>query len=446
MKLKRFALKGLIILVAVLALCAFFSGTVRTITTPKVRLTSGKMGKLEEKTPITASVVFPKTEEVSVPLDEGVTLTILRVNTRAGYTVSEGEVLVEAEIAGYGDKIASLRADYESAESALNTLERKNAGIRVRQQDIDYVSALTGYRAARSAVMLARIDMDTLLNREGLSLGENGETPDKASEKCAAAVEAWREAVSAQESAKAAYAKVERYSIDEDVLTYLTEKTESEEKMASAEEQMRSLSALNASVAEITAPHDGYVAELKVAQGDSYSGAGPLLLVSAEGVSPVLRSDISSVKRQVSKGATVTMDTRWGGKIESRVNETGVENTGAKYADIDINRDILNEIGSVYTLMQAEQPLTLVYKAKESTCLVPVSAVHGSEGDRYVFVVDRQSNTFGSDTLTVTKMSVRVTAEVDGTASLEDDISWYTLAYMEDRAINDGDTVMEYTK
>ena len=446
MKLKRFALKGLIILVAVLALCAFFSGTIRTITTPKVRLTSGKMGKLEEKTPITASVFFPKTEEVSVDLDEGVTLTILRVNTRAGYTVKAGDVLVEAEVTGYAEKIATLRGEYETAESSLASLERKNAGIRVRQQDVDYVNALTAYRAARSESMLARIAMETLLDREGLSLNADGSIPEGASSKCADAIIAWQDASAALEAAQAEYAKYDRYTVEDDVLTYLTEKADYEKKMAAAEAQMRSLSALNASVAEIAAPHSGYVTDLKVAVGDTYGGTGPILLVNEEGVDPVLRSDISGVQRQVSKGATVTMETRWGGRIETRVTETSTDVNGTKYADIDINRDILDEVGSVYSLMQADQSLMLVYKAKEATCLVPVSAVHGSGDDRYVFVVNRESTTFGADTLTVSKLAVRVSAEVDGVASLQDDISWYTLAYMEDRAIDDGATVMEYTK
>ena len=36
MKLKKFALKGLIILAVAVALCMFFARTVQTITTPKV--------------------------------------------------------------------------------------------------------------------------------------------------------------------------------------------------------------------------------------------------------------------------------------------------------------------------------------------------------------------------------------------------------------------------
>ena len=69
MKLKKFALKGLAVLAAVLALCAFFSGTIRTITTPKVRLVSPRMGKLEEKISISAEVYFPETVEIKPEIE-----------------------------------------------------------------------------------------------------------------------------------------------------------------------------------------------------------------------------------------------------------------------------------------------------------------------------------------------------------------------------------------
>ena len=35
-------------------------------------------------------------------------------------------------------------------------------------------------------------------------------------------------------------------------------------------------------------------------------------------------------------------------------------------------------------------------------------------------------------------------AEADGTASIEEDLSYYSIAYMEDRALREGGDVMEY--
>ena len=48
MKLKKFALRGLIILAVAVALCMFFARTVQTITTPKVQLVTASNGRFEE--------------------------------------------------------------------------------------------------------------------------------------------------------------------------------------------------------------------------------------------------------------------------------------------------------------------------------------------------------------------------------------------------------------
>ena len=59
MNLKKFAIRGIMSLAIFVALCMFFSGTVRTITTPKVRLTAAKRGKLEERVTCACKVAFP---------------------------------------------------------------------------------------------------------------------------------------------------------------------------------------------------------------------------------------------------------------------------------------------------------------------------------------------------------------------------------------------------
>ena len=56
MKLKRFALRGLITLAVMVAVCMFFSRTVQSITTPKVQLITAEKGRFEEKLNCTAQV------------------------------------------------------------------------------------------------------------------------------------------------------------------------------------------------------------------------------------------------------------------------------------------------------------------------------------------------------------------------------------------------------
>lgn len=446
MKLKQFAIKGLAILAVVLALCAFFSGTVRTITTPKVRLTTPKMAKLEEKITITGKIYFPETEEIRPTLPDDTTLTILKVNTRAGYTVDKGDVLIEAEVTGYQDKLDALTKEYEDSESSLAALERKNSDKRVRQADTKYVEAYNAYQTSRSDTLLKEVAMDTLLDREGLELDEEGNAPKGASKELKAAIEEYNAAVEAQAEAEKTWERNKRYSIDEEVYSYLTEKADLEKKMASAQEGIRTLSATNAMAAQLIATHGGYTASVDVNVGDVWDGKKAMMTLSAAKSDPVFRADVTDLEKTVSKKSDVTIPGRYG-DVESRVSDVITDTDGRKYAYVDVNKDVLNYVGSVYSLMQSEtgKEMTLVYKAKEATCIVPVSAVHGSGEDRYVFTVDQTSNAFGSTELVVHKRNVQVEAEVNGMASLSEDISWYTLAYMEDRAIDDGATVMEYT-
>ena len=59
MKLKKIALRGLIGVAVLVALCMFFSGTIENITTPKVKLAKPSRGKLVEKLELNAALAYP---------------------------------------------------------------------------------------------------------------------------------------------------------------------------------------------------------------------------------------------------------------------------------------------------------------------------------------------------------------------------------------------------
>ena len=107
MKMKKFALKGLIILAAVVAFCMFFSGTIRTLTTPKIRFAQVRMGKMEQETELTGKVVFPEEEEFRISLPEGVSLTLTRVHAAAGDRVKKGDTLCIIEAMKLMNEIAA---------------------------------------------------------------------------------------------------------------------------------------------------------------------------------------------------------------------------------------------------------------------------------------------------------------------------------------------------
>ncbi len=443
MNLKRFAVRGIIILAICVALCMFFSGTVRTITTPKVRLTTARRGKLEERIELACKVSYPDMEKVNLELPDETSLVITHVNSREGYTVEAGEVVVEAKVSGYEQQYKTLQEAYDSASEQLLTLENKNRGIRVNQRDQAYADAYFALRDARRAAVAAQLDVDAQLSREGLTAVEEG-YPEGASDDLKKLIDAARAAAQTQQAAREAMDKASRYTVDDAVWTYITEQREQQEKRDEAEESLHKLMTLNDKAKAIAAPHDGYIAELAVKEGDTYDGTQALFCITPEDGMPALRADISEVTRTVSEGMTVTMNPDSYDAIDTKVIAVGTDSEGKKYADIELNRDLIRARGSVYAMTQEDTPMTLIYRAREATSLLPTSAVRGSGDDRYIYIAEQNTAAFGGSTLKLHKMSVKVLGEYGGTTSVQDDITYYSIAYGEDRAVNDGDAVMEY--
>ncbi|MBR6219722.1 MAG: hypothetical protein IKQ80_04100 [Clostridia bacterium] len=443
MNLKKFAIRGIVILAVFVALCMFFSGTVRTITTPKVRLTSARRGKLEERVELPCKVAFPDTEKVDLPLPDDTMLVITRVNSREGYTVQAGEVVIEAKVSGYETQYKTLQEAYDSASEQLMTLENKNRGIRISPRDQAYADAFFALRDARRAAVAARLDMEAQLSREGLGAVDTG-YPEGASDELKELIDASRAAAAAQEAAQKAMDAAARYTVDDSVWSYITEQREQQQKRDDAEESLRRLMALNDQAKAVVAPHDGYIAEICVKEGDTCDGSQPLFRMTAEEGMPTLRGDISEVTRTVSEGMTVTLNPDSYDAVETKVVKVGTDTEGKKYADVALTNELIRARGSVYAMTQEDTPMTLIFRAREATSLLPTSAVRGSGDDRYVFVTEQNTAAFGGNTLKLHKMAVKVVGEYGGTTSIQDDITYYSIAYGEDRSINDGDAVMEY--
>lgn len=443
MNLKKFAVRGIIILAICVALCMFFSGTVRTITTPKVRLTAAKRGKLEERVELACRPAFPLVEEVGFDLPDDMTLTITKVNTREGYTVQAGDVLVEGRLTNYEQQRKSAQEAYDSASEALMTLENKNRGIRVNKRDLVYADAYFALRDARRAAVAMELNMEAELTREGLQRVDEG-YPEGASDALKELIDGWREAVQAQKKAQEAMDDAARYTVPDDVWSYLTEQREQQEKKDEAEAQLRQLVTLNDQVKAITAPHDGYVAQINVKEGDIWDGVHALMTITPEDAMPTLRADTSELSRTISEGMTAAMNPDSYDAIETKVVAVGTDSEGKKYADIELNDQLIKARGSLYSMMQEDTPMTLIFKAREATSLIPTSAVRGSGDERYVFVTEQNTAAFGGSALRLHRLDVTVAGEYGGTTSVKEDISYYTIAYGEDRAVSDGDAVMEY--
>lgn len=445
MDLKKFAVHGIIILTVFVALCMFFSGTIRTLTTPKVQLVKAKKGKLEENIEITGKLTFPEVEPVKLDLPEGVTLTIDRVETRVGFEAEEGEPIIMAHVTNYENTLKQAQKTYDQAVEEQMTLEKKSKSIRVSRRDQLYADAYFGLRDARRETATLRMQMDTLLKQEDKTLeDENDGYPKKAGKELKAAIDAWREARTAEAKARTAFDAAARYSVEDSVWSYITESHACQEKIDDAGEKLETLIALQEQARGIAAEHDGYIAEVAVKEGDVYDGTHALYSITPKKAKPVLRADISDLNRTVKKGTTVIMDNGEGDSVEAKVSEQGIDDDGKAYVDVEITKAMIRAKGNLYAMSKEDTPLTLYFKAKDNTILLPVSAVRGSDKNRYVFVAEQADKSGNTMMMKLRKITVKVLSESSDTASLDGDISGYDVAYMEDRPVDEGTTVMNY--
>ena len=176
--MKKMAIKGLVTLAAVVALCMFFSGTIKTISTAKVKLVTAKQGKLEEEIKLSGNLTFPETEDVKLALTSDQSVTIKRVRVAKGRRVAAGDVLFEAEVSGYDKEMESLRGEYDAAQKELMELERKNGDVRLKRTEEIWVEAYDALAQSKDDLMNAQTQLEVAAKLAGVTLTD-GRLPEK---------------------------------------------------------------------------------------------------------------------------------------------------------------------------------------------------------------------------------------------------------------------------
>lgn len=442
--MKKFAIRAMAALAVVVALCMFFSGTIRTITTAKVRFTNARQGKFEMNTDLTGKISFGDTEDLTLNVPADQSLTVTRLFVKAGQQVKAGDELLSASVADYNKTLKTLQSEYDTAQASLRDLVRKNGEVRLTRNETAWMDAYYAAQKASQTLRDCRVEVQALLELEKLTIPEEGGYPEGASDDLKAAIDAQTAAETANKKASDTLDSLNRYAINETDWTYLTQKRDYEDKMADCEDQMTALQLLSREVSHVYAQHDAYIAEVTVEKGGTVGASTVVLKMTKEGVSPVIRADISNVKQSVAAGSVVTINTDRYGRLETAVVNTGVSADGTRYADVAVTQDIIDSNGSVTNMMQRDVTVRLTTRAQEATFLIPAAAVRGSGNDRYVYVAQSVSSTFGGTQLKVVKQTLTVLNESSSIVSVSEDLSRSSIIYMEDRAINEGDTVMEY--
>ena len=445
--MKRFAIKGLAALAAVVALCMFFSGTMKTLSTAKVKIVTAKSGKLEERLSLEGTLVFPETEEIGVSgLSAGQSVTVRRVRVAKGRRVKAGDVLLEGEVEGLEAKLDELTKTCEDAQKELLELERKNGEMRLKRTEELWIAAYDALAAAKAAQLEAQTALVVAARMAGVEL-DGGRLPEGVKEEeLLACQQAADDADAAAAQALRSFQSANRLGISEDVVTAITKTRELEAKISDAQAEIAELTVLRERARAVVAPHDGTIVEVSVKAGDSIGEQTVAVVMSADKSRGVLRVQTDSTDRRIEKGTQTEAGNDGGKTVTKKVTDTGVTEEGKPYVDIELSDKDITSLGGAASLMSTPVKVTVSYRASSSTTLLPVSAVRGTGEQRYVYVISDTQNALGEQTLKVTKQDVKVLAEVGGTASLETDLSRQRIAYMEDRPIEDGSEVMLYAK
>lgn len=432
--MKRKALKGLLILLCVLVICFFFSGTVKTLTTAKVKLTSVQWGKLKSTLNLTGYLTFSQTEGVAFPsVPEGVSFTVGKVYAAPGAFVQAGETLFDTEITGLQEAREAQESALLAAEKEMLALERQYAGLRLTRSDQAWLEAYDALLSARQEAWKKQI---------ALNAAEKNTGPD--SPEFADAQAALTNARQTEEQAQSALDRAARAGITEDAYQYTMQKRRLEETMKAAARRLTDLKTAQETMGSVRAAHDGYVVEVLMSPGDAWDGIRPALTVSADNADCIFRAALPDDARPIAPGTAVQIAGRGDAQVKADVTALGYDKDGKTTVGVTVKQEDVSKLGAGYRLMRQGVNMTVNWAADSAASLLPAAAVRGSEGNRYVFTVSSSYNAFGQRVSVLQKQSVEVLDAAGDMVALNGLGDMMQVAYMEDRNIAEGSEVMEY--
>ena len=332
--MRKKALIGFASLIVLLVVCFFFSGTIKTLTTPKVMITQPKQGRLKEEIALTGYLTFSETADINLPdVPEGVTLTITKINVAPGIYVQEGDVLFETRFTGAQTLIAAQENIYTDAQLELLELEKNNNNLRLHRNDENWLAAYDALVLAYDVRHTAQLALEVEAQLQGVEL-VNGRLPDGVTDQTLLALQSAVD--TADQDVQAALAgmdKADRLGIADEAYQYVMKRRELEGQMTQATQQIVTLRTFERSSSQICATQSGYVTEVHVTVGQSWDGRSAALTMSATDATILLRADSTNASRAISEGAVVNISGRYGSAVKTSVNAVGYDSMGNPYID-----------------------------------------------------------------------------------------------------------------
>ena len=413
LNLRRVGGIGMTTVIAILLICVFFSGTMRTLTTPKVRMATVSSGKLKDSVKLTGYLYFNETEEMFCPvMPEGVNATVEKVYVWKGQAVTQRTPLYTIRVTNIEELKTDLMTRWQANETQL--LLRMRTPERTNRNDETWFAAYTDLMTAK----------ETILNMEDGS-------PEHA---------AMEEQIA---EAQAKFDSANRHPISDATFTRLSEMKDLRDQKVFLENRLAALQSVPEEIT-VAAPHDGIIVAVNINEGDEIDWKRASIVISSEEAEPVLRGNTELYDRQVVVGMKATVEARGDSVIRSSVTQTGYDRSGTPCIDLALKPEDMLRLSSAIELMNNGVQITITYSADETSLLIPVAALRGSTGDYYVYTINESEDVFGSKVLHLSRQPVVLIDQSDDMAAISGISPNMPIAYMEDRALADGAEVLIY--
>ncbi len=446
------ALKALLVLAVVVALCMYFSKTIQTITTPKVKLVQTSTGRVEQKIQVDAKPYFPVKTEVTLKRAEDTPITVDKVYVSAGLYVEAGDTLFTANVNDYDTKEKDLRTKYKEAAQKLIDLDIANRKSSKQSKRNELYEVMLDAQDAQAA---AESDARLAAAAEGVDLTFDQDTW-AAIAKQKGGSQSLMALIAKAATAKATFATArdafyqsyenKTLKVTDEVFKYINDRNTIVKEMRDISDDMVDLLEGKQALSTVKAESAGYIVAMDVKEGQSYDGKASAYTIAKKEDAPILRADVTDLKKDVAEGAKVEAQGDYE-TLKTKVTAVTLDNDGRQYAEIELTDDILLAAGGMAKLISTGSiDVDIVFRSKKNATLIPASALRSEgEGNDYVFVIEYSGGGFlSSGGMIARKTSVTVIDRGDKVVSVQEDLSYQQIIDRADRTVEDGKAVMEY--
>ncbi|MCL2810346.1 MAG: hypothetical protein FWD25_00440 [Clostridia bacterium] len=449
--MKKIAIRVGVILAIVVACSMFFANTILSITTPKVKFADVGFRRFEEQISRSAVLYFAKTEKITVDGARKTPITIDRMYVREGDRVAEGEIICTTKLSdSFADEVDAASDALVAAQLAYMKNETDNIGL-VNTIDSDKNEAKRTMDDTSRALADTQARLLGEAAKVGLLLGEDtkiwaGLVQESGNADLAALMEAVLDAQSEADRANTAFLDTFANSKTKtEVYEFLLRRAELQLELDRAQNKLVELVSVGEAMTTIRAEHEGYIVALHIDEGLVYDGSGSAYEITAVGEEPVLRCDISGVKREFAEGMRADIRAEYG-DIRAEVSAVIREGVDRRHLHIPLTADMIAQLGGARTLLQNGAMVRLTYRAKEATTILPPAAVR-SQGDGrgdFIYVSDFKYDIWGTY-MVARKLPVTVLERGDKEVSVQEDLRYGSRpVFQESKALKEGGRIEEY--